>query len=169
MKAYEEELIGEENIVLNGVPFHGSHHLLTTLKELCAKLCESDIVKMSSAELYENLVSRIARSTSSADAFFKLSSLIGSSDLMMMPTTQKQTFPIKIDLYVSSGQIHSNLSVINTFGLFRKSDVKPSDLTGTAVSSRPWISLHATITERANITTGNAVRQVQVRLPENLY
>jgi hypothetical protein len=169
LNAQEEELMMEESIILNGIPFHGSQHFLATLKELCAKLCEQDGVWLSSQDLYEELVTRMARSTSSADSFFKLNSLVGSPDLMLMPTTQKQSFAIKLNLYVSAGEIHTNLSTTNAFGLFRKSDVKPADLMGGPVSSRPWIVLHATVDERANISTNRTVRHARALLPETLY
>lgn len=169
LKAHEEELVMEDSIILNGVPFHGSQHFLTTLKELCLKLCEQDGVSLNFQDLYDELVARMARSTSSADSFFKLNSMVGSSDLMLLPTTQKQLFPIKLNIYVSSGEVHTNLSTTNAFGLFRKSDVRPADLMGGPVSSRPWIVLHATVDERANLSTNKAVRQARVLLPESLY
>lgn len=170
LKSAEDELILEDSIILNGIPFHGSQHFLTTLKELCAKLTEQEGVWMSSNDLYEILVGKMARSTSSADSFFKLNSLVGSPDLMLMPTTQKQSFAIKMNLYVSGGQIHTNLTTTNAFGLFRKSDVKPADLGGKgAVSSRPWIGIQATVEERANISAEKAVRHVKVLLPNSLY
>jgi hypothetical protein len=170
LKSAEEELMTEENIILNGIPFHGSQHFLTTLKELCAKLSEQEGVRLTATNLYEILVGKMARSSSSADSFFKLNSLIGSSDLMLMPTTQKQSFAIKMNLYVSGGQIHTNLTTTNAFGLFRKADVKPADLGGHgAISSRPWIGIQATVEERANVSSGSAVRHVKVLLPNSLY
>ncbi len=169
LRAYEEELVMEESIILNGVPFHGSQHFLTTLRELCCKLCEQEGVWLNADDLYDELVTRMARSTSSADSFFKLNSLVGSPDLMLLPTTQKQSFPIKLNVYVSAGEIHTNLSTTNAFGLFRKTDVKPTDLMGGPVSSRPWIVLHATVDERANISSNKTVRHARVLLPESLY
>jgi hypothetical protein len=169
LKLYEDELVMEESIILNGVPFHGSHHFLTTLHELCTKLCEQEGVWLNSQDLYDELVAKMARSTSSADSFFKLNSMIGSPDLMLLPTTQKQAFPIKLNVYVSAGEVHTNLSTTNAFGLFRKSDVRPADLMGGPVSSRPWIVIHATVDERANVSTNKTVRQARVLLPESLY
>lgn len=170
IKAVEDELIGEDNIILNGIPFHGSQHFLTTLKELCSKLCDQEGVSMKHTDLYNNLIARMARSTASADSFFKLNSLIGSPDLMLMPTTQKQVFPIKLNLYVSAGDIHITLTSTNAFGLFRKADVKPSELGRMGpIASRPWIGIRGTVEERANVSSGSAVRHVKVTLPESLY
>ena len=169
LKTHEEELVMEDSIILNGVPFHGSQHFLTTLRELCIKLCEQNGVWLNSNDLYDELVTRMARSSSSADSFFKLNSLVGSSDLMLLPTTQRQLFPIKLNLYVSAGEVHTNLSTTNAFGLFRKSDVKPADLMGGPASSRPWIVLHVTVDERANLSTSKTVRHARVLLPESLY
>mmetsp|Transcript_6050 Transcript_6050/g.6604 ORF Transcript_6050/g.6604 Transcript_6050/m.6604 type:complete len:230 (+) Transcript_6050:185-874(+) len=170
LQASEEELLTEENIVLNGVPFDGSNHFLSTLKELCAKVCDQDGVWMESDALYDNLVTRMARSNASADSFFKLNPLVGSPDLILMPTSYKHAFPIKLNLYVANGQIHTTLSTTNSFGLFRKADVKPADLGGLkASSSRPWIGIHAVVDERSNVSNGQAVRHVKVLLPENLY
>lgn len=170
LHAFEEELLVEERIVLNGVEFSGSRHFLTTLKELCAKLCDHDGVWMEVDTLYENLVSRMARSTASADSFFKLNPLVGSADLLLMPTSHKNGFSIKLNLYVANGQIHSTLSTTNAFGLFRKTDVRPADLGGmSAVASRPWIAIHAVVEERSNLSNGQSVRHVNVKLPESLY
>jgi hypothetical protein len=170
LKSAEEELMTEDSIILNGIPFHGSQHFLTTLKELCAKFTEQEGVWLTASDFYEILVGKMARSTSSNDSFFELNSLIGSPDLMLMPIAQKQSFAIKMHVYVSGGQIHTNLTTTNTFGLFRKADVKPADLGGHgAVSSRPWIGIQATVEERANISSGSAVRHVKVLLPDSLY
>lgn len=170
VQASEEELLAEENIILNGVPFTGCNHFLTTLKELCAKICDQDGVWMECDALYENLVTRMARSNASADSFFKLNPLVGSPDLILMPTSHKHAFPIKLNIYVANGQIHSTLSTTNSFGLFRKADVKPADLGGLkASSSRPWVAIHAVVDERSNVSNGQAVRHVKVLLPESLY
>jgi hypothetical protein len=46
LQTHEEELVNEDRIILNGVPFHGSQHFLTTLRELCGRLCEQEGVWM---------------------------------------------------------------------------------------------------------------------------
>lgn len=165
----EEEVAAERNISLNGIPFQGSRHFLATLKELCDKFCEMDGVQLKTDQLYEALLLRMARTTFSADAYFKLNAIMGSSDLMLMPITQKTALPIKVSLYVSAGNIHASLSSTNAYGLFRKADVKPADIGKGTLGGRPWISLQGIVEERVNLSANTGVRNVRVKLPESLY
>jgi hypothetical protein len=158
-----EKEVSEETIILNGVPFKppglasdgtvrstATHNgnTLGMLKGFAAELCDREGVKMSPIDLYEKLIIRMARTTSSSDAYFHLNSLLGSSDLLVMPIsgpTQQAgnqsaapstavnkeaaqaiptESPIKMNIYVSTGQVHMTMSVTYPFGLFRKSDVK---------------------------------------------
>lgn len=164
----EQEIYEENSILLNGIPFHGSKHFLMTLKELCVKLCATEGIAMTSDELYAALVTRMGRSASSADAYFKLNSLMGSADVMLLP--KNDTFPIKVNLYASAGEVHATVHNTNAYGMYRKADVKPADIKkGVVGNSRPWIALQATVDERANLSTGNAVRILKVKLPDSLY
>ena len=169
----EDEVSAERSISLNGIPFQGSHHFLSTVRELCAKLCES-VQDLDHHDLYEALLTRMARTTFSADAYFKLNAVMGSSDLMLLPVTAKTSLPIRMNLYVSAGEIHASMSSTNAYGLFRKADVKPGDILGnkgggSGGGGRPWISLQGVVEERVNISTGAGVRNVRVKLPESLY
>ena len=164
IKELEDE-VADEHVILNGIPFRGN--FLVTLQQLCSKMCEG--VALSETSLYASLVVRMARSISSADTYFKLNALLGSADLMLMPTQAKEVVPINLNLYASMGTIHATVSTVNIVGLFRKADIKPVDLGKGSMSSRPWISIQATIDERVNLSTKQGVRHLKVKLPESLY
>lgn len=163
LKELEDE-VANEHVILNGIPFHGN--FLVTLQQLCSKMCEG--VALSEASLYASLIVRMARTVSAADSYFKLNSLLGSADLMLMPT-QAKVVPINLNLYSSMGTIHATISTVNFYGLFRKADIKPADLGKGSMSGRPWISIQATIDERVNLSTKEGVRHMKVKLPESLY
>ena len=191
-----ENEVAEETIVLNGIPFKASgknsdgsaritapdgksSNFLGMLKSLCSKFCEMKGVKVDPNELYEKLIVRMAKTTSSADAYFRLNSLLGSSDLLVMPlpstpssganipskalshTLSKEAPtvapPIELNLYVAHGEIHITLSATYEFGMFRKTDVKPA---------RPWITIQALVTERTNFSNDQSVRHLNVKLPD---
>lgn len=191
-----EKEVAEENIVLNGVPFkpvglgadgkeHGSNAVnssLPMLKGLCSQFCERPNVDLDQTVLYEKLIIRMAKTTASADPYFRLNSLLGSSDLLVMPigadgqgvpattaatsistaVNNKKDFsyiknPIHLNVYETHNEIHVTLSEAYTFGLFRKSDVK---------SARPWIIINAVVNERANISSDQSVRHLTVKLPD---
>ena len=73
------------------------------------------------------------------------------------PTDTKNA--IHLDLYSSGGQVHMILEMACNFGLFRKSD---------ASSSRPWIMMKGKIYERANLSTNESFRCLNVETP-SLY
>lgn len=177
--AFEEE-VSTERVNLNGVPFRaltsGGHmkssglsECLITLRQLCKKLCSMDTVTVDPDELYASLVQRMSRSMASSDAYFKLNPLLGSSDLMVMPTEEKDTIPILMTLYVSSGDVHATIETTNTYGLYRKADVKPKDRYKGSIGGRAWIKVHGVVYERVNLTSGDSVRSLRVKVPETLY
>jgi hypothetical protein len=185
--------VAEESIVVNGVPFknvgytvdgksrksNSVSNSIVMLKGLCDSLCQSPGVTVSSDTLYKSLITRMVRTTSSADAYFRLNPLMGSSDLLVMPvvggftTAPKKTEsgvvrgpassdtagsinPIQLNLYVTDGNVHMTLSATFAFGLFRKSDVK---------SGRPWIEVQALVNERTNFSNQQSVRHMSVNVP----
>ncbi len=188
-----EKEVAEESMTINGVhvkgvSFHTNPALTDTvgiavknssiplLKQLCRELCERQDVTASSREIYEKLIVRLAKSTSSADPYFRLNSLLGSPDLLVMPLEKElpiraTTAPVKpreageiptppsteLNMYTDNGDIHITLKQTYRFGLLRKADVK---------SNRPWFTIHALVKERANLSTNNSVRQLKVILPE---
>ena len=153
-----------ESIILNGITFHAHRDFLRTLYDLCLQFCEMDGVSINPRYLYEGLVVRMARSTAAADSHFKLNSVMGSSDLMIMSVPMKKVpHPIELNLFVSKGDVHAQVSTVNSYGLFRKSDVKPSE---TNQSGRPWISIQAVVDERVNFSNGQSVRNLRVKLPD---
>jgi len=135
------------------------------LKGLCRMLCDKDGVKTSSRELYEKLIVRLAKTSSSADPYFRLNSLFGSSDLLLMPLDEqlseksedKDTLT-EMNAYASHGEIHMTLVQTYRFGLLRKSDVK---------TNRPWLIIHGVVWERANLSRNTGSRELKVVLPES--
>ena len=188
-----EKEVGEEIIVLNGIPFKpvgmnadgkprsgkdGANGSLPLIKGVLQELCDGKDVNVTSLEAYEQLIIRLARTTGSADPYFRMNALLGSADLLVMPISpgslrpQKSSailnaaskdedahIPVHLTLYESEGNVHMSLSQTFQFGLFRKSDVKPG---------RPWIILNALVTERANFSNGQSIRQLNVN-PPNIY
>mmetsp|Transcript_25819 Transcript_25819/g.39614 ORF Transcript_25819/g.39614 Transcript_25819/m.39614 type:complete len:283 (+) Transcript_25819:103-951(+) len=190
-----EKEVCDESVILNCIPFkpvgrdvvgtsRASNCTLPMLKGVCEKLCDMATTSgVESAELYGQLVLRLAKTTSSADPYFYLNSLLGSSDLMVMPLTPEnvQSFgkaprsknlqklmaqrkdapqanpPIQLNVYAANGHLHITLSQTHKYGLFRKSDVN---------SGRPWIAIDAVVNERTNMSTSKGVRSMNVKLPE---
>jgi hypothetical protein len=188
-----ENEICEETVILNGIPFkpigrtaagkiRGSNCTLSMLKGVCDKICDMAKSDLKSDDLYQQLVLRMAKTTASADSYFRLNSLLGSSDLLVMPLTsdnlqaektprsvtlqklsaQKEApvanQPIRLNIYETHGSsVHMTISQTYKFGLFRKSDVK---------SGRAWIGIDAVVSERANMTTEKSVRILNVKLPD---
>lgn len=195
----EKELV-EQTIVLNGVVFRAidfndgiaikdkvtsavKNSCIPMMKALCRDLCDREGVSASSREVYEKLIVRLAKTTSSADPYFRLNSLLGSPDLIVMPLDNKaatiapgktaasvlpprhqggtenqvETKPVELNIYEAYGNIHITLTQTYKFGLLRKSDVK---------SNRPWIVLEGVVSERSNLSSNQVVRQLKVVLPE---
>jgi hypothetical protein len=179
-----EKEVAEVNLVLNGVEIRGvslynvpgvkdpvtsgvKNSCIPLLKALCRELCEREDVKTSSRELYEKVIVHLAKSTSSADPYFRLNSLLGSPDLLVMHMDKEtnenkddemsKSVATELNLYAANGDIHMTLSQTYNFGLLRKADVK---------SNRPWVMIHGVVSERGNLTTNNSVRQLKVVLPK---
>lgn len=167
---------------------------LVIMKGLAERLCGDNQQAGSSSlglgkplnanELYEKLVIHMTKTSGAANATAYLESMVGTSDLMVKLVNPAQVkisdtpanlllkssssesssrsdngTGINVNLYESEGNIHIVLNMSVMFGLFRKSDVN---------TNRPWITLHGEIYERANLTTGAAVRTMNVKTP-NLY
>jgi len=155
----------QDSILMNGIAFHSNKDFLTVCHELCLKLCEMDGVTVNPRFLYEQLVIRMARSTAAADSHFKLNSVMGSPDIIIMPVPLKKTpTPIELNLFVHKGNVHAQVSTTNNCGLFRKADVKP--LEPSKNGGRPWISLTAVVDERINFSNGESVRHLRVKVPD---
>ena len=191
--------VGQENVTLNGIPFkpvgftadgkvrksESSNSFIAMLQGLCEQLCKTTGNTVDHNVIYNELILRMARTATSADAYFRLNSLMGSPDLLVMPVTSTKAQgnaitnggngtaplsappsstdtaaavdPIQLNLYVANGNIHMNLSQTYAFGLFRKADVK---------SGKPWIDVHGVVHERANLSNNQSVRQLSVKFPE---
>mmetsp|Transcript_105 Transcript_105/g.153 ORF Transcript_105/g.153 Transcript_105/m.153 type:complete len:262 (+) Transcript_105:61-846(+) len=167
--------ISRERVILNGVPFLSAssgvnNQFLEAIYELCEKMCDMDDVRTRPQELVEGLFMRMARSGSGADSYFKLNSIMGSPDLILMPRQPEgnQTLPppILVDLYVAGGQIHAIISCTNMYGLFRKADITGIKTGSNAGGDNAaWINVDAVVEERVNFGNGDSVRFLKAKFP----
>jgi len=142
------------SIELNGlkIPASSTSQILKILSDLCKELCRSS--RLSSQSIYQAMIVRLARTTSSADSYFHLNALLGSQELVLKQITAP-TPPTQLMMYESDGAIHVVLTTYHPYGLFRKCDV---------TSGKAWIPLHAAIHERVNFLTGDCFRHVGVQV-----
>ncbi|CAJ1942418.1 unnamed protein product [Cylindrotheca closterium] len=152
----ETEIITHTTLDVNGLQFlqqgesgKDTRNGLAMLKMFCDRMCDDNSVNVHHRAVYKTLIPKMAPSTASADPYFRLNSLLGSSDLLVMPITQNQIIPIELNLFASGGSVHMRMTEKFRFGLFRKVDVK---------HNTPWITVEATSTERANFGTGESTR-----------
>lgn len=185
-----EREVGTDRYVVNGVKFldagrrkhtkERKSDFLRTLDELVPKLCEMDGVTLRPERLYRGLVRRLDRSAGSADSYFRLNAMLGSPDLMVLPVKKVSggkslggntlPDPIELEVFVEGGSVHANVSIKNSYGLYRKTDVKKVDEGGAVVpKKKPWIVLGAYVEERVNFTNGESVRYLRVKPPQSLY
>jgi hypothetical protein len=138
------------------------HHLVTAAAAATVERVEKDPV-VDAHEVYSQLVARLARTPASADAYFTLNSILGCADLVLQPPKKCQPMLADLSIYQSSGVIHAVTTTRHPYGLFRKSDLAPSNVGGT---KRPWIRILAVVVERINLTTGESARHCSVQLQE---
>jgi len=167
--------VSRERVILNNVPFLSvssgiNHQFLEAIYELCEKICDMDEVFTLPQELVEGLMSRMARSGSGADSYFKLNSLLGSPDLMIMPRNREGSKsmppPITLDVYVSGGNIHADISCTNMYGLYRKADLKGINASREDGENPAWINVDAIVEEKINFGNGQSVRFLKVKFPK---
>lgn len=162
-----EKEASKEKVVLNGTILN-PHSKETSLKNagtnsgctmilkgLAKALCES--TTLHGKILYQGLLVRLARTSSSADIYSHLNSMMGSEDLIVK--TLPAGKPSDLTLYNTEGQIHMTLKSTFDFGLFRKNDT---------VANRPWIVIKCKVYERANLSTNESFRSLNVETP-SLY
>ena len=186
-----EKEVSEEKIVLNDVVLNPRHSAdlkdvivnagtnnggIIMLKAISKVLCDKST--MNEEDLYERLLVRLAKSSASADAYFQLNALMGSTDLIVQQlspehavkgtsankdsissTTNNNEDAINLNMYNSQGQIHIILDIAFDFGLFRKSDI---------ALNRPWIVMKGKVHERANLSANESFRSLNVKTP-SLY
>lgn len=145
------------SIDLNGLQFPAgsSSQVLKILKELCKELCRA--VRLSYQSIYHAMIVRLARTTSSADAYFQLNDMLGSQDLVLQ-ARNAATPSTQLMLYEADGAIHAVLTTYHPYGLFRRCDI---------TSGKPWIPLQAAIHERVNFLTGDCIRHVGVQVVQD--
>mmetsp|Transcript_6104 Transcript_6104/g.9501 ORF Transcript_6104/g.9501 Transcript_6104/m.9501 type:complete len:337 (-) Transcript_6104:93-1103(-) len=105
----------------------------------------------------------------------------------------KMAPPIDVELFVEAGDVHAKVTMIHEFGLFRKSDLIARGVNehrlsewskllskGKPLSSnqhkllhdaaftnmKPWVFLDVDVIERINFGSGNNVRFLSVRVPD---
>lgn len=144
-------------IDLNGIvfPASSSSQILKILTELCRALCQESSLSFQS--IYQAMIVRLARTTSSADSYFQLNALLGSPDLVLQARTAS-TPATQLMMYESDGAIHASLTTYHPYGLFRRCDV---------TSGKAWIPLQAANHERVNFLTGNCFRHVNVQVVQD--
>lgn len=175
--ALEKEVAGSLPIEMNGMMFGANMHtdrehiregkkFLQLTRLLCNKLTQElkntpGSHYMSSDDLYQALMMRLAPGNSSATAYNHLQPIldIENKELIVDAPEYKKVAlmkpaPTRLTLYVVEGVVHATFEQAHAFGLFRKSDALP----------RPWVSLTATTHERINLSTQQAVRRVSVQV-----
>ena len=142
------------SIELNGLLFKASasNQILKILTELCHELCRES--RLSFQSIYQAMIVRLARTTTSADSYFHLNALLGSQDLVLQ-SRSAQTPSSHLNMYEADGTIHANLTTYHAYGLFRRCDV---------TSGKAWIPLLAAVHERVNFRTGDCFRTVNVKV-----
>ncbi len=134
---------------------------LIILKGLTKVLCANSSLKAKT--LYERVVQRLVKSSVAAEIYAQLNSILGSTEVIIkkLPTTKSSTDygdePSNLKLYNTGGQIHMTLETKLKFGLFRRSD---------ASSSRAWIVMDCKVHERANLSTNEIFRSLNVKTPD---
>jgi hypothetical protein len=181
-----EEEVSKEKVILNDILLkprdladtkdaftnYGTNSGCTKiLHELGKLLCKNGA--LNDSKLYEHLLFRLAKTTSSADAYFQLNSIMGSADLIVKQLPEFSDMgnksshgndynnedAIRLNLYESAGQVHMILDMKIDFGLFRNNDI---------ASNRPWIVMKGKIHERANFSLKTSVRSLSLQTP-SLY
>lgn len=93
------------------VAYHSGPTIM--LKGLIEELCRNNAVVSApsstsqSQVLYKQILARAARSTGSADAYFQLNSMLGSSDLMVMQLPSSSSSSSRASRFMSVGKISS--------------------------------------------------------------
>lgn len=162
----ESEIMAQTTLEVNGLPFlqQGETGISSTrsglqlLKMFCERMCDDVGVNVHPGAVYKSLIPKMAPSTASADPYFRLNSLLGSSDLLVMPIAMNEMTPIQLNMYPLNGTVHMRMTETFKFGLFRKVDVK---------HNIPWITIEAKVTERANFGNGKSTRFLSVSVPES--
>jgi hypothetical protein len=179
-----EREVATTELIVNGVPIgpkvaakdllaRPNREQLAILKKLCHHLVTASTAAMiypvedghmiNTDKIYRELVVRLARTPASADAYFQLNSILCCADLALQPPKKSQPQFTDLSIYQSSGMIHAVTTTRHPYGLFRKSDLAPSNVGGT---KRPWIRILAIVVERVNLTTGASVRHCSVQVQE---
>ncbi|KAL3944236.1 MAG: hypothetical protein SGBAC_001679 [Bacillariaceae sp.] len=160
----ETEIMTQTTLDVNGLSFvqngengKDTRNGLAMLKMFCERMCDDKSIDVDHRGMYKTLIPKMAPSTASADPYFRLNSLFGSSDLLVMPITQNQITPIELKLFASGGGVHMRMTEKFRFGLFRKVDVK---------HNVPWIIVEALVTERANFATGQSIRFLKLSVAD---
>lgn len=148
-----------KNVFANSGTNRGCIHMVKSLAEI---LCEDNTLDENT--LYGHVLGRLAKKSASAEVYFQINSMMGSTALTTKELSSENTAKISkeasdLKLYNSGGQIHMILETTFNYGLFREKD---------AIINRPWVILQCNIHERANLSTGESFRSLNVKTP-SLY
>lgn len=115
---------------------------------------------------------RMDQKSSSAHSYFKLNSILGSPDMMLLPCSsssgtssaaaatidQKQTSsimpPIQVVMYVSDGNVHANILCINLYGFHWKTYLSYGS---SKEARKACINVNAIVKERVNFNNAKSV------------
>ena len=132
---------------------------LVILKGLTKALCTNTSLK--AKNLYERVVHRLAKSSVEVEVYTQLNSMLGSTEVVIRrlstANADSATELSSLKLYNTGGQIHMTLETKLKFGLFRRAD---------ASSSRAWIVMECKVHERANLSTNESFRSLNVKTPD---
>jgi hypothetical protein len=159
-----EEEVTQTKIILNSVPLGGSSDLkkkemFFVLEKLCDTLASD--TDMTTEQVFQAAILRLAHSLAATDAFSQLNALLGSPDLMLLPSNGGLLAPSKLDIYSCAGNVHLMCETTHSYGLFRKVDLSTR-------ARVPWISLFLTVHERINLQNKSGIRYCTVNVAEKL-
>lgn len=168
-KALEQQ-IGSDPVYING-QFLGGHarsnQVLKVLRKLCAAFGTEH--RLDAEDLYYQLLLRVDRRSDASAALHQVSAMLGTDLTIQLPKKASPS-PTDLTLYVDAGHVHARSTNRHPLGVFRPSDLaaaSPRTHIGLpSAGKRPWVRLLVTVTERVNLTTGDAVRYCSVVVQE---
>ncbi|GKZ00822.1 hypothetical protein MPSEU_001033900 [Mayamaea pseudoterrestris] len=155
--------VASSKLTINGVIVDGLGVKSPSLyMEFLSKLCNQTTQHstISSQELFQALLPRIAPSSSVNEVYFRLNDFVGSPDLVLQSPKTCAILPTDMQLYCDgiNHHVHARITTKHPFGLFRKSDLAKGS------KQRPWIRLIVTVEERVNLSTCDSVRLCSVHV-----
>jgi hypothetical protein len=134
------------------------------LQKVCTKLA-ANCTDMSTHTLYHALIVRLAGKASLVDSYLRLKGCLATPQVVSLQAPKEisntmQT--ITVTVFESDSTIHATFTHYHDFGLHRLCEDSDSSNTN---NNKPWIKFSATVYERVNLSTGDAVRKMELLLP----